>query len=498
MSKKLYYSSCAIAAPHIGVVIDDILSAKQEGHEVYWAYCQCALSTCFMNLNGYNSICHLCHCMYHQYKKTYGQGIHLLPINRSMVDNNHQLYDFQSIEELKHFTYRDVEVGNSILSLYYTVTRDLDMARLEKFHAFTKPLIREMCGLVDYAYQLVEQIRPDEIIIHNGRLYENRFFYDIARATNTAFKAVETVGGHGEPYAKMSYPGALPHNIEKWNQLAIKSWNQAKESEEEKYRIGSSFFERRRNGELVVDVKVYVANQKKGLLPEGFDPTKRNIAIFTSSQDEIVALGDDWSYDQIFPNQHEAIGYILNHSVPDIHYYIRIHPNLKGVLYKDHTDLYKYDKLPNATVIPPESQVSSYDLMDACEKVITFGSSVGLEACYWGKPSILIGHTGYELCGAAYHIKKLADLMPAIEGNLPPKPKEAAIRFAYFVLDRKYKVDKTVIDIGVKTKKLMRTTFTYTSYFKLWNSQTLYQIVFYWYYCILPKFTKPKYHFPWK
>jgi hypothetical protein len=498
MSKKLYYSSCSIATPHIGVIIDDILNAKQDDNEVYWLYCHCALSTCFMNLEGYNCICNLCHLMYREYQKVYGAGVHVLPIRKA--DLQKKLVDFyiKETNDLKHFTYRNVEVGNSILSLYYTVTRDLDMNHFKEFCAWAQPLINELCNLVDYAYKIVDEIKPDEIIIHNGRLFEDRFFYDIARATGTAFRAVETVGGHGEPYAKMSYPNALPHNIEKWNQLAVDTWNQSNETEEEKVKVGSSFFERRRKGELVADVRVYIADQRKGLLPKEFNPNQRNIAIFTSSQDEIVALGDDWSYDQLFPNQHEAIGYILHHSTPDIHYYIRIHPNLKGILYKDHTDLYQYDKLPNATVISPESQVSSYDLMDACEKVITFGSSVGLEACYWGKPSILLGHTGYELSGAAYHIKQLENLMPAIEGDLPPKPKEAAIKFAYFVLDRKYKVDKTKIDINIKTVKRLRWVFSYASYLKIRNSSSLYQIAYYWFYCVLPKFTKPKFYFPWK
>ena len=295
----------------------------------------------------------------------------------------------------------------------------------------------------------------------------------------------------------MSYPGALPHNIEKWNQLAIYSWNKSEEPEEEKIKVGSSFFERRRNGELVVDVKVYVAKQKKGLMPEGFNPEVRNIAIFTSSQDELVALGDDWANDQLFPNQDEAIGYILQHSSPDIHYYIRIHPNLKGINYKDHVNLYRYSKLPNATVIPPESKVSSYDLMEACEKVITFSSSVGLEACYWGKPSILLGHAGFELCGATYNVRKMEELMPTIEGELAPKPKLAAIKFAYFLLDRKYKVDKTTIDIGVDEKHL-RWDFASTSYFKIHHSKWCYQAAFLWNFVILPKLTKPKRHFPWK
>lgn len=497
MSKKLYYSSCSIAAPHIGVIIDDLLAAKQEGNEVYWAYCHCALSSCFMNLDGYNSICSLCHRMYDEYQRVYGAGIHMLPIKRSEIKEQKQAFDFKSVEELKAFTYRQVEVGNSILSLYYSVTRDLDMNRFDQFHAFALPLVSEICNLTDYMYTFIEKIKPDEIIVHNGRLYENRFIYDIARVMNIHFKAVETVGGHGEPYAKMSYYDVLPQNLKNWTRLVKTTWEKSPLTIEEKSKIGASFYERRRNGELVVDVKVYVANQKKGLLPEGFDPSKRNIAIYTSSQDEIVALGSDWNYDQLFQSQSEAIAYILQHTSKDIHYYIRIHPNLKGINYKDHLDLYQYNEYPYVTVIPPESKVSSYDLMDACEKVVTFGSSVGMEAVYWGKPSVLIGHSGYEDMDICYHVKKLEDVIPVVEGHLVPKNRLGAIKYGYFLLDREFKVDKTLIDIRVKTKQI-RWYFASTSYFKIHHSKLLYQLSFFWHYIVLPKITKSKYHFPWE
>lgn len=497
MSRKLYYSSCSIAAPHIGVIIDDLLAAKQEGHEVYWSFCHNALSSCFMNLDSHNSICKFCHRMYKEYQKVYGSGIHMLPINGDDVKKQERTFDFHSVEELKNFVYRHVEVGNSILSLYYTVTRDLDMEKFNQFHEFAFPLVTEICNLTDYMYQFVEEIKPDEIIVHNGRLYENRFLYDIAKVKNIHFKSVETVGGHGEPYAKMSYHEVLPQNLKNWTHLVKTTWENSPLPLEEKVRIGSSFYERRRRGELVVDVKVYVSNQKKGLLPEDFDPSQRNIAIYTSSQDEIVALGSDWNYDQLFPSQSDAIAYILNHSTDKrVHFYIRIHPNLKGINYKDHLDLYQYDQYPNVTVIPPESRVSSYDLMDACEKIITFGSSVGMEAVYWGKPSVLIGHSGYEAMDIAYHVKKLEDVMPTVEGNLIPKDRIGAIKYGYFLLDREFKVDRTLTDIGVKVKRY-RWEFIYTSYLKIKNSQTLYQLAHFWYYIILPKFKKPKHPFPW-
>ena len=91
----------------------------------------------------------------------------------------------------------------------------------------------------------------------------------------------------------------------------------------------------------------------------------------------------------------------------------------------------------------------------------------------------------------------MEDLIPTIEGHLKPKPKLAAIKFAYFLLDRKYKVDKTFINIGVKEKHL-RWDFASTSYFKIRHSKCLYQLSYLWNFVMLPKLTKPKYHFPWK
>ena len=82
MSKRLYYSSSSLAAPHIGVVIDDILTAKEAGDEIFWAYCHEGLSSCFMNLDGYPCICQFCHRIYREYQRAYGAGVHMIPIRK--------------------------------------------------------------------------------------------------------------------------------------------------------------------------------------------------------------------------------------------------------------------------------------------------------------------------------------------------------------------------------------------------------------------------------
>lgn len=496
MSRKLYYSSCSISAPHIGVTIDDILSSKKSGDEIYWAYCHCALSSCFMNLNGYNCICNFCHVMYSNYARKYSKNIHLIPIDKNDFEHKHHSWSLDSVPQIKSIVYRDVYVGISVLSLFFSYTRDLDVKKRDEFVKYVYPLIDEICDFVDFTYELISRVQPDEIISYNGRYFENRLFYDIANALNIRYTALEVVGGHTEPYKKVSFKGGLPHSV-KLNTNKIETlWQNSPLSDDKKAEIASSFYTRRRGGELVADVAVYITAQKEGALPPGFDPKQRNIAIFNSSQDEMAALGGEWETGYAFSTQYDAIEYMLQNT-SDIHYYLRIHPNLKGIDHQDHMKLYELSKYKNITIIPPESEVSTYALMEACEKVVTFGSTMGVEATFWGKPSLLMGRALYENLDVCYNVYEKEHLLPLLNNrNLPPKNKIGALKYAYFKLDREYGVDKNVIDIDVKYKKI-HWNLVLTSYFKILGSQILYQIAYVYYYILLPRYTQGKMKFPW-
>ena len=494
--KILYYSTCSFAAPHIGVIIDDILSNKECNNEIFWSYCHCALSSCFKNLTGQKCLCDFCHKMYKSFYAKYGKDITLLPINRKDFKHKEHVWNLESVSIIKSIVYRDVCVGNSILSLYFSLTRDLDLKNYEKFVRFAEPLINEICDFVDYAYDLFERIKPDEVVIYNGRLYENRLFYDIANTLGIRFKALEVVGGNLEPYKKVSYDGGLPHSISLNTRKIEELWNNSSINEDIKTEIATSFFNRRRGGELVADVAVYISAQKQGTLPKNFDYSKRNIAIFNSSQDEMAAIGDEWDEGSLFLSQYDAIEYMLQ-SAPDLHYNLRIHPNLKGVSHQAHLKLYELSKYDNITIIPPESEVSTYALMDACEKVVTFGSTMGVEATFWGKPSILLGRSLYENLDVCYKLSDKEQLVSLLNNpHLPPKDKVGAMKYSYFLLDREYGVDETNIDINVKDKKI-RWYFQFTSYFKLFGSKYLYQIAYFYYCILLPRFSKKIQVSPW-
>ena len=498
MSKKLYYSTCAILTPNIGITIDDILSAKNEHDEIYWCYCHKALSACYGNLNGCPSVCDFCHSMYKRYAKEYGKGVHMIPIDRKNFVHGSHSWQFDSVEQIKSIVYRDVYIGYGILSMYLSYTRDLDIKDIDGFRNYFTPIVSEICDYVDYVYDLLDQIRPDEIISFNGRFFDNRLFYDVAKALGIKYTALEVLfsnGMRGKPLKKVRFVGGLPHSIIINTQKINDLWQYSPLSDDEKTEIAESFYNRRRKGELVADVAVYTSAQKQGVLPIDFNPNLRNIAIFNSSEDEFSAVGGEWE-DSIFASQYEAVEYILQHSLPDFHYYLRIHPHLKGVKYKAHMELYSLSKYPNLTIIPPESEVSTYALMEACEKVVTFGSTMGVESAYWGKPSILLRRSMYENLDICYQASRKEDVMPLLEGKLEPKPQLGALKFAYYVLDREYGVEKSNIDIDIEEKTFLGRTFQFTPYFKIWGSQLIYQIA-YSYHCILmPRYNKGTMHFP--
>jgi hypothetical protein len=90
-------------------------------------------------------------------------------------------------------------------------------------------------------------------------------------------------------------------------------------------------------------------------------------------------------------------------------------------------------KSKNLTIIPPDSQISSYSLLQNCEKVLSFGSTVGIEAVFWGKPSILVGTMYYKDLGGTYNTNNHKEVIDLILARLEPKDKEPALMYGYFM-----------------------------------------------------------------
>jgi len=210
------------------------------------------------------------------------------------------------------------------------------------------------------------------------------------------------------------------------------AWNAA-----ETMRIGEAFYQHRRGGIRSGD-RVYIGRQQKNLLPPSWDAGKKNIVFFSSSEDEFAALDREWDANKLVPTQIGGIRTIVDalHDRQDTcQVYVRIHPNLAGVRFAYHTDLYMLEReYPNVTVISPDSPISTYALIDHADQVVVFGSTVGIEAVYWGKPVILIGPAYYRDLGACYVPKDEAELKDLLTCDLAPKDRLPAIVYGYSIL----------------------------------------------------------------
>ncbi len=141
----------------------------------------------------------------------------------------------------------------------------------------------------------------------------------------------------------------------------------------------------------------------------------------------------------MYSTQNEAISLILNEFIGNnnYHFYLRNHPNLSQVNNSQTAEVKKFN-FDNFTLIDASSPVDTYSLMKSCNVIISFGSTIGIEATYHGKISILLGKSFYTNLDVVYEpssFEQLYDLLYNYK-NLKPKPKFSTLSYGYYMAQR--------------------------------------------------------------
>jgi hypothetical protein len=128
---------------------------------------------------------------------------------------------------------------------------------------------------------------------------------------------------------------------------------------------------------------------------------RKIIVFFHSSEDELVVT--DLSKSP-WDSQFHAIKILKDIVVrnDDWKLVVRVHPNLST---KSIREIRKWSSfaddvsMESVEVIPYNSRISSYDLLDRASIVVTFGSTIGVEAVLAGKVSLLMSNAFHEPMG---------------------------------------------------------------------------------------------------
>lgn len=434
--KYLLHSTLTFSAPSRAILYDEAEQLADNGNEVYVLYCNRALELCFTNMSGDDRNCAFCVANYKfSDRLNVSSKIKFLSLKSFLTEEIVRIskqvkFTYDSINDIKKIKYDDVSIGLACLSSYVSYTRNLYPEMDQEFRGYFDALLANSMLMCNLMAEVFEKVKPDHVYGYNGRFLDSRPLWEMAKNRGISFSLLEAQYTFSH-CNKIVFNNDTPHSIQSLNKNFIEEiWNNTNADFTKKQELAIEFFERRKNA-LPAGDKVYTINQKIGLIPDNWDSSKKNIVIYTSSEDEFVAIGDEFEKYSLYPTQLNGIEEIVKHFSEDssMHFYLRIHPNLADVRFSYHRKLYELSKYNNLTIIEPKSAVSSYSLIDNADSIIVFGSTIGIEASYWGKPVILLGGAVYYFLESCYIPSSREELYKMIKSDLNPKDKLGAYKF---------------------------------------------------------------------
>lgn len=335
----------------------------------------------------------------------------------------------KSFDLMKKFEIDGLKVGAFVLSTLISVENEPEPS-LEKFQDYLTDGIKKYLGIYKFISNILQSNKADLLYVFNGRFY----FCNAALAAGIQNKVETYVHERTGTINRYTLEkNTIPHDLENKKQEIKKIWESSLLNIAEKTEIAQKWYYDRRGGGDQAWFS-YIKNQKKSELPDGFDNTKRNIAIYVSSEEEFVSL-PGWE-NPLYKSQNTAIDEILTKLLDQkqFHFYLRVHPNLGGVN-NSQTKFLKELKKENCTILHANDSVDTYALMENCEKIIVFGSTMGIESNFWGKPVILIGRSRYEDLGGTYNPSSKEELYSQLVDVLAPKSTTASVIYAFWELN---------------------------------------------------------------
>jgi hypothetical protein len=437
VEKVAFFHSHLFWLPHFETELEIMNLFLEQNKSIISYGCNGILSGCDQNFNHSYKNCLTCKC-----KRYVGLDLidfKIKAINVEIKKHSVKLGPLKSLDNVKNIYHKNFDVGFAAVSSIVSFYRNpyLDLKPIEKK---IEELIFNGIGLYEFFIESLKNEKPNLVFIFNGR-----FLY-----TRALLRACESLGiryythDRGSTFNKyMLYENCLPHNINNVELLIKNHWNNKIHTVEEKTKLAEEFFTNKIKG-IPMLLNSFVTNQNFSVLPDGFNLNYINFSIFMSSEDELYSIDDSRSR-LLFNSQIEGVEFICNlvYKIPNSYLYVRMHPNS----HNDNVLLSKLKKFqtPRVIIIPPDSKVSSYNLLFNSNKVIVFGSTIGVEACFWEKPCINLDNSYYQNLNATYNptnILEIEDLL--MNENLKPKPKEGAVIYGYyqFIFGYKFKFYK--------------------------------------------------------
>ena len=444
MKILVYNPLIAVWRPRFPAILAITQELIEEGHEVVFLGCDSSVPACTANLDHARSICG--YCMSRRDKglsllqgrfQQRGLADYLEPGRAAALRASQD--EIPDVDALRVLEYRDADIGYAAFSSYaYTARKPEPNLENPTVHAVVQRLANTGKLVYEALRSAIDREQPDRVILHHGRGAIDRAALRACQHTGTEAWLYETALGVNR---LLVFKNALPHDIDNFVRRIDEHWDAAP-SDHDKRAIGSAFYQMRRSGRSKIETegatlatqdRSFTSLQREGKFPGDWSETRKNVVIFGSSNDEFIAISPEYE-EGIYENQVDALDR-LSRSLEGkpYHLYFRAHPRQRRVENDYMRSLMALDAArSNVTVVPADSPVSSYALLDRANVVFAFRSTMSMEAAFWGKPAVILSASLFKKLGASYNPASHEEVLDLLARDLKPKDSTPAIKFGYY------------------------------------------------------------------
>lgn len=352
-----------------------------------------------------------------------------LLLTKKEIDSLDESLVFSDIEQLKAYTWQGIDIGLAAASSHISVKNNLAPDTIKDADEINDIIWASKIVAKSFERWL-QKVKPDLVFFRNGRVATYRPILRICQQRGQQF----LVHDRGSDKYHYTLGPNYRHDWEMRKDELDEHWKRSNLSEVEKKEIGKQFFEERK-ARKNDDHIIFAKGQDKGLLPASWSDNNYNVVYFNSSISEYAAVGDEVNPNILFGSQEESVVHIGDtlSARPSTKFYLRLHPNLLNQSDQEKRIWYNL-KSPDVEIIPPESPIDTYTLIEKADLVVCYLSTVGVEAAYQGTPTIVLSRALYERLDVTYRpttIQELDRLL--LSESLPPKPSERALEYGYYM-----------------------------------------------------------------
>ena len=291
--------------------------------------------------------------------------------------------------------------------------------------------------------KIIKAADPEIVIIFNGRFLLERSAWTASLECSKRVVFIERFSAQwGDRYYEFHHP---VHSVSE-RSLAMLSYAELlKGAMHLPNSVGGKWFSDRR---LALTQK-FTSNQTFQFTRPDWATTV--ISFFHSSEDELFV--SDLS-DSSWASQFEVIRKLIEicNSRPGHLLVIRLHPNLlnksKREL-KKWNDFARFFSAPIIVFLMSRDRVNSYSLVDQSDFVVTSGSTIGVEAAYMRKPSILCGLAFHQDMGMLEIVRSSEELKSSLSKIYSPAVLESradiSLKYALFLARAGIKVKNLTV-----------------------------------------------------